>query len=244
MAGWQQRAREMFVPLVHPPGHAQADFGEAIGIIGGVERKIHFFAFDLPHSDACFVVAYPAETTEAFCDGHVKAFAFFGGVPKSILYDNTKIAVARILGDGKRQRTRAFTELQSHYAAFPAIGFSADSGSTVTLSQRMGVARAKRFLLLSETIDAAEAQRVGLVDFVTTSQALMPQAEATALELAAGPTLAYGGIKQTMLRARVQGLESQLEEEAQTLAAIARSDDVWEGLDAFKTKRLPAFRGG
>ena len=80
-----------------------------------MERKIHFLAFDLPHSDACFVVAYPAETTEAFCDGHVRAFAFFGGVPKSILYDNTKIAVARILGDGDRQRTRVFTELQSHY---------------------------------------------------------------------------------------------------------------------------------
>ena len=115
VAGWRQRTQEMFVPLVHPPGHAQADFGEAIGIIGGVERKIHFFAFDLPHSDACFVVGYPAETTEAFCDGHVRAFAFFGGVPKSILYDNTKIAVARILGDGKRQRTCVFTELQSHY---------------------------------------------------------------------------------------------------------------------------------
>ncbi len=111
VAGWRQWSREMFVPLVHPPGHAQADFGEAIGIIGGVERKIHFFAFDLPHSDACFVVAYPAETTEAFCDGHVKALAFFGGVPHSILYDNTKIAVARILGDGKRQRTRVFAEL-------------------------------------------------------------------------------------------------------------------------------------
>ena len=57
VAGWRQRTQEMFVPLVHPPGHAQADFGEAIGIIGGVERKIHFFAFDLPHSDACFVLS-------------------------------------------------------------------------------------------------------------------------------------------------------------------------------------------
>src|SRR3982075_2399440 len=90
----------MFVPLAHPPGHAQADFGEAIGIIGGVERKIHFFAFDLPHSDACF--GYPAETTEAFCDGHVRALAFFGGVPQSILYDNTKIAVARTANDNGR----------------------------------------------------------------------------------------------------------------------------------------------
>ncbi len=106
VAGVQQRAQEMFVPLVHPPGHAQADFGEALAVIGGVERKIHYFAFDLPHSDASFVIAYPAETTEAFCDGHVKAFEFFGGVPQSILYDNTKIAVAKILGDGKRQRTK------------------------------------------------------------------------------------------------------------------------------------------
>ena len=115
VAAWRQRTQEIYVPLVHPPGPAQADFGEAIGVIGGVERKIHFFAMDLPHADAIFVIAYPGETTEAFCDGHVRAFAFFEGVPWSILYDNTKIAVARILGDRKRQRTRVFSELQSHY---------------------------------------------------------------------------------------------------------------------------------
>jgi transposase len=77
-------------------------------VIGGVERKIHFFAMDLPHSDAGFVQAYPAETTEAFCAGHVAAFAFFGKVPASILYDNTKLAVARILGDGRRRDRRKF----------------------------------------------------------------------------------------------------------------------------------------
>jgi transposase len=109
------RTREMFVPLVHPPGHAQVDFGEALAVIGGILRKVHFFAFDLPHSDASFVKTYPAETSEAFCDGHVTAFGFFGGVPLSILYDNTTLAVARILGDGTRQRTRVFSELQSHY---------------------------------------------------------------------------------------------------------------------------------
>src|SRR5262249_12415944 len=54
VADCRQRAQEMFVPLAHPPGHAQVDFGEALAVIGGVERKIHFFAFDLPHSDACF----------------------------------------------------------------------------------------------------------------------------------------------------------------------------------------------
>src|ERR1700732_1243728 len=111
----RSRSREVFVPLAHPPGHAQVDFGECIGVIGGVRMKLHVFCFDLPHSDACFIKVYPAETTEAFLDGHISAFAFFSGVPISILYDNLKIAVARILGDGKRQCTRAFTELVSHY---------------------------------------------------------------------------------------------------------------------------------
>jgi transposase len=55
------------------------------------------------------------QTAEAYCDGHNAAFAFFRKVPRSILYDNTRLAVARILGDSVRQRTRVFSELQSHY---------------------------------------------------------------------------------------------------------------------------------
>ena len=78
------------MPLIHPPGHAQADFGEARAVIGGVARKVHFFVFDLPHSDACYVRAYPAATAEAWIDGHVHAFAFSGGVPQSVLYDNDR----------------------------------------------------------------------------------------------------------------------------------------------------------
>ena len=79
----RRQTREMFVPLSHAPGHAQCDFGEALVVIGGVERKAHCFVIDLPHSDGCFVKAYPAETTEAFLDGHVSAFAFLGGVPQT-----------------------------------------------------------------------------------------------------------------------------------------------------------------
>ena len=103
------RRREMFVPLSHPPGHAQADFGEADAIIAGVKYRAHFFVMTLPHSDACFVAAYPAATTEAWLDGHNRAFVLFGGVPQSILYDNDKCLVSRILSDGTRQRTRAFS---------------------------------------------------------------------------------------------------------------------------------------
>ena len=103
------------MPLSHAPGEAQADFGEAVVVIAGVEQAAHFMVFDLLHSDDCFVQAFPAETTEIFFEGHVRAFQYFGAVPTHILYDNTTLAVARILGDGERQKTRAFSELQSHY---------------------------------------------------------------------------------------------------------------------------------
>ena len=62
----RRRRREMFVPLTHPPGHAQADFGEAWAVIAGVKQKVHFFAFDLPQSDASYVRAHRAATAEAW----------------------------------------------------------------------------------------------------------------------------------------------------------------------------------
>ena len=89
---------------------------------------------------------YPAETTEAFCDGHVRAFAFFDGVPQSILYDNTKIAVARILGNGKRQRTRAFSELQSHYLFTDRFGRPGKGNDKGKVEGLVGYAR-RNFLV-------------------------------------------------------------------------------------------------
>jgi transposase len=135
------RQQEMFVPLRHAPGEAQADFGEALVIVGGVEQKAHYLAMDLPHSDDCFVRAFPAETTEAFLEGHVQAFAYFGGVPTTILYDNTKLAVARILGDGTRQKTRAFAELQSHYLFAEKFGRPAKGNDKGKVEGLVGYAR-------------------------------------------------------------------------------------------------------
>ena len=77
----RQSVREAFVPLHHPPGHAQVDFGEAVVEVRGRREKVAFLCVILHHSDVCFVKAYPRETAEAFLDGHVSAFAFLGGVP-------------------------------------------------------------------------------------------------------------------------------------------------------------------
>ena len=111
----ERRGQEVFVPLAHPPGHAQADFGEAMVRIGGVEQKAHFFVLDLPHSDACYVRAYPAAVAEAWVDGHIHAFAFFGAVPQSIVHDNDRCLVAMILPDGTRKRAALFSGFLSHY---------------------------------------------------------------------------------------------------------------------------------
>jgi transposase len=107
--------KEMFVPLDHPPGDAQADFGEALAVIAGVERKVHYFTLSLPFSDDVFVTVFPAERIEALCEGHNRAFAYFGGVPRNIVYDNTTLAVAMIEKHGKRKLTKKFSELMSHY---------------------------------------------------------------------------------------------------------------------------------
>ena len=135
------RGQEMFVPLVHPAGEAQVDFGEALVVIAGVEQKAHYLMMDLPQSDDCFVAAFPAETTEAFLEGHVRAFAYFGGVPTRILYDNTRIAVAKILGGEERQRTRSFSELQSYYLFADKFGRPAKGNDKGKVEGLVGYAR-------------------------------------------------------------------------------------------------------
>lgn len=106
-------SQEMFVPMSHAPGKAQADFGEAVAVISGVEQTVHFIVFDLPHSEDRFVQAFPAETTEVFPEGHVRAFQYFGAVPPAFSMTTPPPAVARILGDDERQKTRDFSELHS-----------------------------------------------------------------------------------------------------------------------------------
>src|SRR5947209_15341355 len=112
---WRRRTAEVFVPLSHPPGQAQADFGQAEVILDGEPATVAFFVMTLPYSDATFTCAFPRECTEAFLEGHVRAFAFFGGVPRRISYDNSKIAVARITGTRDRKVTGAFLRLKSYH---------------------------------------------------------------------------------------------------------------------------------
>ncbi len=98
----KKRGQEVFMPLVHRPGHGQAEFGLALARIGGKLQKVAFFVMALPFSDAFFVMAFSRECTETFWEGHVRAFAFFEGVLLGISYDNNKVCVSKIIGPRER----------------------------------------------------------------------------------------------------------------------------------------------
>ncbi|GAA1365246.1 enoyl-CoA hydratase/isomerase family protein [Arthrobacter rhombi] len=128
-------------------------------------------------------------------------------------------------------------------AAYAQLGFTGDLGATFGLASRMGLARARRFLLLNESLDANEALQAGLVDHVVEDDKVLVEATATAEVLRNGPTRAYGDVRRLVSRALATPLESQLEDEAQSLARAAGTADAREGITAFTERRPPVFRG-
>jgi transposase len=110
---------EVFVPLVHRPGEAQVDFGHALVKVHGTLRKVVFFVMVLPHSDVMFVQVFERICMEVFWEAHRRAFAWLGGVPWRITYDNERVLVAKILGAHERKLTQGFQELLSHYLFEP-----------------------------------------------------------------------------------------------------------------------------
>jgi 2-(1,2-epoxy-1,2-dihydrophenyl)acetyl-CoA isomerase len=128
-------------------------------------------------------------------------------------------------------------------AAYAGIGYCCDAGTSVMYARRMGLARARKFLLMNETLGATQALEAGLADEIAPTKALHARAEAIALQLAAGPTKAFGEIRRLLMSVEDQPLEAQLELEAQALARCAATADAREALTAFAEKRRPVFKG-
>jgi transposase len=112
---WRRRHAEVFVPIEHGPEEAQADFGQAELILAGRPVKAALFVMTLPVSGAAFCCLFPRECTESFLEGHARAFTSFGGVPRRITYDNSRIAVSRIIRRRGGALTEAFERLKSYY---------------------------------------------------------------------------------------------------------------------------------
>ena len=101
--------------MSHAPGHAQCDFGEARVIIGGVERKAHYLVRTCPQRRLLREGLSGRDHRGVPGPAASRLSPLWAACPKSILYDNTKQAVARILWRRQAPADRAFTELESHY---------------------------------------------------------------------------------------------------------------------------------
>ena len=112
---WKVSRKEVFLPLSHPPGEGQVDFGFADIYVGDELVQAALFVMTLPYSDALYMQAFPRECTESFQEGHRRAFEFFGAVPHRISYDNTKITISKFVDTRDRKLTHEFQRLKSHY---------------------------------------------------------------------------------------------------------------------------------
>ena len=118
---WRRTRAEVYVPLVHRPGEsAQADFFEVSVELAGERRKAWLFLMRLMHSGRDFVRLYERQDQLAFLDGHVRAFAHFGGVPRRTVYDNLAAAVRRVQFP-RRALSERFAALASHYGVEPCF---------------------------------------------------------------------------------------------------------------------------
>ena len=127
--------------------------------------------------------------------------------------------------------------------AFAKVGFSGDYGGTYFLTQLVGSAKARELYFLSDRIDAKEALRLGLVNWVVSADRLAPETAALAHKLARGPRVAYRYMKENLNRATAGEAEECLDLEATHHVHTGLTEDHREAARAFVEKREPAFKG-
>ena len=126
-------------------------------MIAGVERKVHYFVLDLPHSDGCFVKAYPGGDHRGLSGtATCRPSPFWAGRPRAFCTTIPSWAVAKILGHGRRKRTRAFTELQSHYLFEDRFGRPGKGNDKGNVEGMVGYAR-RNFLVPIPAVESFQA---------------------------------------------------------------------------------------
>jgi 2-(1,2-epoxy-1,2-dihydrophenyl)acetyl-CoA isomerase len=127
--------------------------------------------------------------------------------------------------------------------AFANVGLTLDSGVSWTLPRLVGTARATALSLLAEPVTAEAALEMGLVNAVVEPERVLPAAQELAARLAAGPTAAYGAIKESLAYAANADLEAALAREGELQQAMGQTTDHRNATAAFVAKQQPTFTG-
>lgn len=127
--------------------------------------------------------------------------------------------------------------------AYSRLGTSPDGGATYFLPRVVGMKRAAELALLGDRIDAATAERYGMINWVVPADALVEETKAKAEQLADGATHAIGRTKALLSASLDRGLESQLQAEAVSFSLCSAHDEMAEGVRAFIEKRPADFKG-
>ena len=127
--------------------------------------------------------------------------------------------------------------------AFAKVGFSGDYGGTFFLTQLVGSAKARELYLLSDRIDAKEAERLGIVNQVVAEGALEEKTMELARRLASGPSIAYRYMKENLNRAVGGEMGDCLDLEATHHVHTGRTEDHRNAARAFVEKKTPVFEG-
>lgn len=127
--------------------------------------------------------------------------------------------------------------------AFIRIGLVPDSGMSYTLPRLVGAGKAMELLMFSPKVSAAEAHAIGLINRVVSDQELASKTQTLARQLAAGPTRAYGLLKQALRKSSSTNLDEMLDYEAILQGIAGETEDHQQALQAFLEKCAPSFRG-
>ena len=127
--------------------------------------------------------------------------------------------------------------------AFARVGLGPDTGASWTLQRLVGYGRAMAMLMLAEPVTAQQALDMGLVNGVVAAEDLAAAAAELAGKLAAGPTVAYAGIKRALAVAATSDIETSLATEADVQAQCGKTDDHRNATEAFLAKQPVTFTG-
>ncbi len=160
LLGLKNKSEDGFIPLVHPAGSAQLDFGEVIYLdVTGVQQTGYELILAFPHSNKAYVQLVPSQNQECLLAGMKRIFEYIGGVPTVIRFDNMTTAVAAIQSGHERKLTDGFIRFSLHYRFRYEFCNPAAGNEKGSVENKVGYIRRNLFVPVPTVVDMESFNR-------------------------------------------------------------------------------------